>query len=220
MNRSPHNKTSSSLIKWFLAVIFGTGLVLIARASIQSNNYFPLVLVEEITETPTQSLTPTPSPTNSPTHTQTGTITITATPTRTHTITGTLPTATRTSTPTPTATLIPGIFIIDIEFAPETHPLDEYVTLRNQTGKFIPMEGWTLRDENKNIFTFPRYTLVSWASVKVWTKAGIIDPENLYWGRSEPVWNDYGDCAYLRDDEGGLVDRECYGTFNLFRFFP
>jgi hypothetical protein len=74
------------------------------------------------------------------------------------------------------------------------------------------MMGWTLRDENQNVFTFPRYTLISWASVTIWTKAGIIDPDNLYWGRIEPVWNDYGDCAYLRDDEHNLIDNECYGN--------
>ena len=210
MKGSPHNKTSSKLIKWLLALLLGTGLVFIARASIQSTVYLPLVPNQEITQTVTPSLTPTP----------TGTITITATPTRTPTITGTLPTATQTRTPTPTATLVPGVFIVDIEFAPETHPLDEYVTIRNQTGKFIPMEGWTLRDENQNTYTFPHYTLISWATVKVWTKAGTIDPENLYWGRIEPVWNDHGDCAYLRDDEGKLIDSECYGALRLIQIFP
>jgi hypothetical protein len=216
MIRLLQKKISSTLIKWLLAIILGIGFVFIARASIQSNISLPIVPNGEPTETPTPSITPTPTPTNTPT----GTITITATPTRTHTITGTLPTSTPTHTPTPTATLVPGVFIVDIIYAPETHPLDEYVTIRNQTKKYVPMEGWTLRDENKNVFTFPRYTLVSWASVKVWTKSGVIDPENLYWGRSEPVWNDHGDCAYLRDDDGKLIDNECYGTSRLLQFLP
>lgn len=215
MKGSPRTKTST-LLKWFLALFLGIGLVSIARASFQSTVYLPLIPNQEITETATPSLTPTPSQTLTPT----GTITITATPTRTPTITGTLPTATQTRTPTPTATLVPGVFIIEIEFAPETHPLDEYVTIRNQTKFFIPMEGWTLRDENQNIFTFPRYTLTSFASVKVWTKDGIIDPYNLYWGRLEPVWNDHGDCAYLRADEGKLFDSECYGTLRLIQNTP
>lgn len=168
----------------------------------QTSAYLPIVANHDMTETPTPSRTPT----------TTGTITITATPTRTPTITGTLPTATRTSTPTPTQTLVPGVFIIKIEYAPKTNPLDEYVEIRNQTGAYIPMEGWTLRDEQKNIFTFPRYTLISWATVKVWTKAGVIDPQNIYWGRTEPVWNDYGDCAYLRDTNNDLSDSRCYGS--------
>jgi hypothetical protein len=210
MKGSPLNKTASTLTKWLLALLLGTGFVFIARASIQSTVYLPLIPFQDKTKTATPSLTPT----------STGTITITATLTRTPTVTGTLPTATQTHTPTPTATLIPGVFIVDIEFAPETHPLDEYVTIRNQTGKYTPMEGWTLRDDNKNTFTFPRYTLISWATVKVWTKVGVIDPENLYWGRIDPVWNDYGDCAYLRDDDGMLVDSECYGALRQIQIFP
>lgn len=220
MKKSLKERTSTNFLKAVIILILSMGLVFIVRASMQTNIYLPLVPVQEITKTPTASLTPSPTQTLTPTNTPTGTITITATPTRTPTITGTRPTPTRTSTATPTATLIPGIFIIDIEFAPDTHPLDEFVTIRNQTGNYIPMQGWTLRDENKNIYTFPRYTLTSWASFKVWTKAGTIDPQNLYWGRSEPVWNDYGDCAYLRDESGKLVDSYCYGSYWLSRFLP
>lgn len=199
---------ASLLLILLLAVLLGAGVVYIARASLQSSYYLPLVPIQDNTDTPTPSLTPSPSPTVTPT----GTITITVTPTRTPTITGTLPTATQTRTPTPTRTLVPGVFIVDIDYAPESDPLDEFVLIRNQTGAFIPMEGWTLRDDNKNVFTFPHYSLIPWASVYVWTKAGIIDPENLYWGRTDPVWNDYGDCAYLRDAEGKLSDSECYGS--------
>lgn len=208
------NRTSSRLLKWFLGVLLGAGIFIVARASIQSTIYLPSIPNEKITETAT--LTPTPSQTPTPT----GTITITATPTITHTITGTLPTATQTRTPTPTATLVPGVFIVSIEYAPLTNPLDEYVTVRNHYNKFIPMQGWTLRDDNKNVFTFPLYTLVNYASVKVWTKAGIIDPENLYWGRNDPVWNDHGDCAYLRDEKGKLIDSFCYGSRSISQDTP
>ena len=214
MRGTSKKQTRSRLLKWFLGLLLGAGFVIIARASIQSITYLPLIPNERITETST--LTPTPSQTPTPT----GTITITATPTVTHTITGTLPTATQTRTPTPTPTLVPGVFIVSIDYAPQTHPLDESVTIRNQYKEFIPMEGWTLRDENQNIFTFPRYTLVDLASVKVWTKDGVIDPENLYWGRINPVWNDYGDCAYLRDEEGKLIDSFCYGSQSLSQSLP
>lgn len=201
MRRAPSNPVSL-LLKILLACLLGTGAILIARASMQTTAYMPVIANYDISETPT------PSPTQTPT----GTITITATPTRTPTITGTLPTATQTRTPTPTRTLVPGVFIVDIEYAPGTHPLDEYVEIRNQTVDFIPLDGWTLRSENQNVFTFPRYTLVSWATVKVWTKAGVIDPENLYWGRTEEAWNNHGDCAYLRDEKHILMDSDCYGS--------
>jgi len=202
MRRASSNH-ASLLLKALLACLLGAGVILIARASIQSTYYLPLIPIREMTDTPT------------PTQTPTGTITITATPTRTPTVTGTLPTATQTRTATPTRTLVPGVFIVEIEYAPETHPLDEYVLIRNQTGEFIPLEDWTLRDDdiiNENIFTFPHYNLIPWTSVKVWTKAGVIDPENIFWGRSEPVWNDHGDCAYLRNAESLMMDKECYGS--------
>lgn len=206
MRGFPTNLPYSRLVKWCLGLLLGAGIVIVARASIQTAIYFPSIQNEWITETST--LTPTPSRTPTPT----GTITITATPTVTHTITGTLPTSTPTRTPTPTPTLVPGVFIVDIEYAPLTNPIDEYVTIRNQYKEYVPMEGWTLRDENKNVFTFPLFTLTDLAYVKVWTKPGVIDPGNVYWGRSTPVWNDHGDCAYLRDDEGKLIDIFCYGS--------
>ena len=210
MKGPPPNQASSPLLKWLLAFVLATGFVIIAQASLGSTTYLPIIRNEEFTMTPTP--------------TRTGTITITPTASRTPTITGTLPTPTQTRTPTPTRTLVPGVFIVDIEYAPETHPLDEYVLIRNQTASYIPLAGWTLRDDSQNVFTFPTYTLVSWASVKIWTKAGIIDPENLYWGRTEPVWNDHGDRAYLRDDEHILMDSECYGSSgilqSLFSNFP
>ncbi len=202
--RRASSTLAARLPKILLVGLISAGVFLIARASLQESLYMPLVPNVRMTNTPTPSLTPT--------QTQTGTITITVTPTRTPTITGTLPTATLTSTPTRTPTPIPGVFIIDIEYAPETHPLDEYVEIRNQNREYIPMQGWTLRDDSQNIFTFPRYTLISGATVKIWTKSGINDPDNLYWGRTTPVWNDFGDCAYLRDDKNDLSDSECYGS--------
>lgn len=204
MKGFPGKASSNPALKWLLALMLTAGFLIVARASLLTSTFLPYISKQEPTETPTQTLSPTP--------TVTGTITVTITGSATPTITGTLPTPTRTPTQTPTATLVPGIFIIDIEYTPEGSPLDEFVNIRNQTGKYVPLEGWTLRDENQNTFIFPRYTLVSWAYVKVWTKPGINDPDNLYWGRSEPVWNDFGDCAYLRDAEGDLVDSFCYGT--------
>jgi hypothetical protein len=209
MKESSEKSHSFPTLKWFLILILTVGTVIVAQASLQSSIYLPLVARQDPTETPTV----------------TGTITITATVTGTITITptvtGTLPTATPTRTITPTPTLIPGVFIVDIEYAPPGNPLDEFVTIRNQIGKFIPLDGWTLRDEKQNVYTFPRYTLTSWASVNVWTKDGVMDPKNLYWGRPDPVWNDHSDCAYLRDQDGTLIDSICYGTLRILRsLFP
>lgn len=203
-------------VKWLLVIVMIIGTVIVAQAALQSLIYLPIVARQDPSKTPTITGTFTPTGSLTATPTITGTL-----PTATPTITGTLPTPTPTRTITPTPTLVPGVFIVDIEYAPQGNPLDEYVTIRNQIGKFIPLEGWTLQDEKQNVFTFPRYTLVSWARVKIWTKDGVIDPENLYWGRTEPVWNDFSDCAYLRDQDGILVDSYCYGTSKiLFSLFP
>jgi hypothetical protein len=99
-------------------------------------------------------------------------------------------------------------------YAPTPDPLDEYVEIKSVNVPIQPMQGWTLRDESGNVFTFPRFTLWTNDSVNVWTKAGQNEPWNLYWGLDEPVWNDHGDCAYLRNDDGVEVDRFCYGSLS------
>jgi hypothetical protein len=113
----------------------------------------------------------------------------------------------------PTPTPVPGIYLIDIEYRPTPDPMDEYVEIENIN--ILPLEsleGWTLRDENANVYTFPLFSLMGNDSVKVWTRAGQNWPWDLYWGLDEPVWNDYGDCAYLRDENNNLVDKYCYGS--------
>jgi hypothetical protein len=75
----------------------------------------------------------------------------------------------------------------------------------------VDMSGWLLRDEDpNNKFFFPDFTLGPGQSVKVWTKAGFNDSSNLYWNRTEPVWDDHSDCIYLRDADNNLVDALCY----------
>lgn len=202
-------------LAWFLTVLLILGLAIVVEASVSRNSFIPLVFQQEPTDTPTPTNTLTPTITLTPTVTNTGTITVTITVTPSGTISPTN-TPTRTLTLTPTATLVPGVFIIDIEYNPPGNPLDEYVLLRNQSGEYVDMTGWTLRDENQNVFTFPRYTLTSYAYVKIWTKAGQNNPENLYWGLSDPIWNDYGDCAYLRKPDHELSDSLCYGSTGLF----
>jgi hypothetical protein len=44
----------------------------------------------------------------------------------------------------------------------------------------------------------------------VWVKAGTNDAGNLYWGAGSVIWNNTGDCAYLRDGGGVGVSTYCY----------
>lgn len=195
------------LWKVLLALTIGLGAVAVAQAALQDLLYLPLVyraaFTPTFTATSTLSLTRTPTPT--PTRTSTPTPT------------GTLAAATRTRTPTPTrtATPQPGVFIVHIEYEPDNQPLDEYVSIRNQKNTQVVMTGWVLRDDSKNEFVFPRFTLNAYTTVKVWTKAGVNNPTNLYWGRTTPVWNDSSDCAYLRDEDDEKVDSVCYQRTGL-----
>jgi hypothetical protein len=200
----------STKLKWSLALLVGFGFIIAARAALQTPLFFPLVYKNLSIPTPTSQIT--------------GTVTPTATRTPTVTLTGTQPTPTRTRTPTPTrtSTPVPGVYIIDIEYAPDNNPMDEWVSIRNQGSSQVVMTDWILKDDSKNTFTFPRFTLTAFTTVKVWTKCGVNNPLNLYWCRAEPVWNDHGDCAYLRkpdpDDEDDTipVDSVCYTDIGLF----
>jgi phosphatidylserine/phosphatidylglycerophosphate/cardiolipin synthase-like enzyme len=78
----------------------------------------------------------------------------------------------------------------------------EHVLLRNSGGRPVDLGGWTLRDEAGAIYTFPAVTLGAGAELRVWVKAGTDDAANLYWGRGQPVWNNSGDTATLRDVTG------------------
>ena len=114
------------------------------------------------------------------------------------------------ATPTP----VPGIYMTDIVYAPPepTPALYEYVEISNINRPLESLEGWTLRDDSKNIYTFSRHSLVKDDYVIVHTQAGQDDPWDVYWGRTEPVWNDHGDCAYLQDEKGEVIDSFCYGS--------
>jgi hypothetical protein len=81
------------------------------------------------------------------------------------------------------------------------------------------MTNWTLKDETRqgerNIFTFPQFTLRAYSTVQVFTKFGDNSSSKLYWDRTTEVWEDNSDdCAYVHEDEPegnpDLVDALCY----------
>ncbi|MBX0331544.1 DNA/RNA non-specific endonuclease [Oscillochloris sp. ZM17-4] len=119
-----------------------------------------------------------------------------------------------TATPVPTITPVTptpaSVTITFIDYAPTTGATDEYVTIRNDGGSAADMTGWTLRDQANTTYTFPSFTLAAAAEVNVWTKAGADDAGNLYWGRTQAVWNNTGDAASLRDAGGVEVSSYSY----------
>lgn len=99
--------------------------------------------------------------------------------------------------------------IVAIDAAPPV-ALDESVLIRNVGGAALAMGGYTLSDAANTTYTFPAFTLAAGAEVRVWVKAGADDAANLYWGRGQPVWNNGGDTATLRDAQGTVVSTFSY----------
>jgi hypothetical protein len=98
-----------------------------------------------------------------------------------------------------------------IEYDPPGSDVEgEYVRIENLGGSVADMSDWTLRDEANKVFTFPAFTLSPGAAVQVWTKGGTDTVTDLYWGSGSAIWNNTGDCAYLRDSGGTAVDTYCY----------
>lgn len=104
-----------------------------------------------------------------------------------------------------------AIRIAEINFNPPGPDVPmEYVAINNDTSASINMGGWTLRDIANHVFTFPPFVLEAGFSVRVWTKAGTNDAENLFWGRRAAVWNNTGDTALLNDSGGIEIARFTY----------
>ena len=87
---------------------------------------------------------------------------------------------------------------------------EEYVCFRNQGGSPADMSGWHVRDDADHTYTFPSFTLGLGATVKLHTGTGANTASDLYWGRSQAVWNNGGDTVYLYDSGWSLVDSYSY----------
>lgn len=123
------------------------------------------------------------------------------------------------ATPVPTITSTslhqktdqPGVKIIEI--SPDSSgnvPTDEVVIVENRLNRPVNLGGWTLRDDQKNVYSFPSYTLRAGQTVSVWTRVGVDRGDNLYWNLADKVWNAGGDCGYLRNADDDLQDHFCY----------
>jgi hypothetical protein len=105
-----------------------------------------------------------------------------------------------------------GVTIEHIEYNPPgADLLGEYVRISNRGPEPVALTGWTLSDGHaRHSYTFPAFTLAPGASVQLWTKAGLDDMANLYWGQRSPVWNNDGDSGFLRDAAGVIVASHTY----------
>ena len=96
-------------------------------------------------------------------------------------------------------------------FHPSYDPQSDYVTLKNMTGSTIDMTGWWLKAENQSgRYDFPSgFMLGSGQSVNVRSGVGTDSATNLYIGAPFSLWTVANNCAYLRDLNGTLQDKQC-----------
>lgn len=144
-----------------------------------------------------RSLPPTPTPT----------------PTATLIATDPVPSSTPTPTPTPTATTAaPGNVLITTIFydGNGSQEPDEYVEIRNDGGQAVQLQNWTLRDIANHVYTFPAYLMQPGQTCRVYTNE--VHPEwcNFNYGSGVAIWNNTGDCAYVRDMNSSPIDEYCY----------
>ena len=101
-----------------------------------------------------------------------------------------------------------------IGFNPSTNPQNDYVVLKNMTGATIDLTGWWLKAENQSgRYNFPSgFKLNSGASVTVRSGVGTDSATNLYIGLPFSLWTVSNNCAYLRDSNGTLQDKQCVGA--------
>ncbi len=163
--------------------------------------YLPLVLHNRLAP-PTG--TPIPTSTVPPALTQTQVPGPTQTPTPTQS-----PSPTPSTPSSPARVSITTIFYNGNKGSQEP---DEYVEIRNDDTQSIQLQGWTLRDNaaEPKVFTFPNFLMQPGQVCRVYTNE--IHPEfcGFSFGNSAAIWNNNGDCAYLQDGQGNLVDDYCY----------
>jgi serine/threonine protein kinase len=103
-----------------------------------------------------------------------------------------------------------SIRLVSIVYNPVGDDVDrEYIIIENGGPEAIFLTGWRLEDAaiRTNIFNFPSFRLAAGAQVKIWTRRGVSDGTDIYWGSDTAIWNNDGDTATLFDESGALVDR-------------
>jgi hypothetical protein len=101
-----------------------------------------------------------------------------------------------------------NIRITFIEFNPNGVDLPtEHVVITSFESTDINLVNWTIKDTANHIYVFPDLSIHPGDSITIWTKEGINDEKNLFWGRKAPVWNNTGDTAILCDSENNEIHR-------------
>ena len=122
------------------------------------------------------------------------------------------PTATRTFPP-PTATnsaagegvVVKVAFRGTIWQEPE-----EFVEIYNSGVSPVQLDGWSVSDIKNHVFVFPRFVLGPGQYCRVYTNLYSRQHCGFSYYNPAPIWDNGGDCAYLKDKTGKLVSQFCY----------
>jgi beta-lactamase superfamily II metal-dependent hydrolase len=87
---------------------------------------------------------------------------------------------------------------------------DEYVELRNDQANPISLAGWTLRDEDAHVYTFPDLVMDVGQICRIYTNEYHPEWCGLNWASPNPIWDNSGECAVLRNEANTLIDSHCY----------
>jgi endonuclease YncB( thermonuclease family) len=123
------------------------------------------------------------------------------------------PTATRTLIPLPSATAATtGAMVITgvSERGTLWQEPEEFVEFRNDSEDSIQLKGWTLRDNENHVFVFPSFILGAGQYCRVYTNEYHPTSCGFSYYSPSPIWNNDGDCAYLKDPYDQLIDTFCY----------
>lgn len=78
----------------------------------------------------------------------------------------------------------------------------EYVVVTNTTGSTQTITGWTIRDAQKHVYTFPTTKIAAHRTVTLHTGTGTDTTTARYWRSGNYIWNNTGDTATLRNRSG------------------
>ncbi len=103
-----------------------------------------------------------------------------------------------TNTPAPTATNAEVTIVQILSYGDITN---ERVELRNTSNGVVEMAGWTLQDDDGNVFIFPDIRLQPQAIIRIFSRVGDNTAGALYWNQQVPVWQE-GDIVTLLNPSG------------------
>lgn len=114
----------------------------------------------------------------------------------------------QTTTSTTSTTVSSEVYIKDAQF---DAPGNERENLNGEWVEICDgntdMKDWSLNDEGeKHKYSFPNGFVLE-GCVKVHTGSGTDTSKDLYMGRGAPIWNNDGDIATLKNENGDVIDQ-------------